>query len=121
MRNIAKCKLCSSIIESFHSLDFVTCKCGEISVDAGESLKCFANNWENFLRIDDRGNEIVVGVEKKESSDNTKKPNKKDLLDMLDHMIKAIEILPENAMTLPINHYDHYSLLLLLSSILRSD
>lgn len=122
MRNIAKCKLCSSIIESFHSTDYVICKCGEISVDAGESLKCYAKDWKNFLRIDDNGNEIQVKVQEEKTIDeNIKKPNKEELLDMLDEMVKNIERLPQQAMTSPINHYDYYSLLLLLSSILRSD
>lgn len=127
MKNKAKCKLCKSIIESFHSTDYVLCKCGEISIDGGESLKCFAKDWNNFLRIDDQGNEIIVKVSKteKESSSSYQKeapkPNKRDLLNMFDEMIKNIESLPQQAMTLPINHYDFCSALLLLSSIFRSD
>lgn len=45
---------------------------------------------------------------------------KQDLLSQLDAMIENIESLPQHAMTLPINHYDHVSLMILISSILRA-
>ncbi len=124
MKNKAKCKLCSTIIESFHSTDYVMCNCGEIAVDGGSGLKCYAKNWDNFLRLDDNGNEIIVTSEEtlpKSLLDNQSKPTKKELIDMLDEMVKNIERLPENAMSTPITHYDFVSLLLLLSSILRAD
>ena len=35
IKNIAKCLLCGDIIESKHRHDFVTCKCGNLSVDGG--------------------------------------------------------------------------------------
>jgi len=119
MRNRAKCKLCNEIIESFHATDYVTCKCGEISIDGGlDSLKARANNWFNFFRVDDEGNEVVVKF--KESSDENKKdkPNKKEMISMLKDMIKSYENLPQHAMMLPINHYDFSSALLLISEIL---
>ena len=51
MRNRAKCKLCDDIIESVHHHDYITCKCGEISVDGGDHYcRCSARNWENFIR-----------------------------------------------------------------------
>jgi len=115
MRNIAKCKLCESIIESFHENDYVECKCGEISVSKGPSLICSAKDWNNFKRVDDQGNEIVVSVKEKE------KPKKKELLDMLQAMIDNIEKLPSNAMHTPVNHYDLLSALLLILTIFRSE
>ena len=118
MRNRAKCKLCNDIIESYHATDYVTCKCGEISVMAGESLKCAAYNWNNFVRVDDKGNEIVVAVQDEIS---TEKPDKKQLLDMLDEMIKSYDRLPENAMSAPVSNYDLASSLTLLLAILRSE
>ena len=124
MKNRAKCKLCQSIIESFHSTDYVVCNCGEIFVDGGAALGCGANEWFNFLRVDDQGNEIVVKVQEKEEIEpipESHKPNKKQLLDMLDEMIKNVENLPSHAMLTPINHYDYCSLMILLSSIFRSD
>ena len=34
-RNAVKCNACNEVIESKHRHDFVTCKCGKISVDGG--------------------------------------------------------------------------------------
>lgn len=127
MRNRAKCKKCSSVIESFHATDYISCNCGEIAVDGGPALRCYANNYENFLRVDDEGNEIVVTYksnpngEKKEKDSSDHKPDKKELLDMLEEMIKSYERLPEHVMFAPITHADYLSGLLLLFSILRSE
>ena len=38
MRNRAKCKLCSSVIESYHRYDEVSCKCGEINISGGNDV-----------------------------------------------------------------------------------
>jgi hypothetical protein len=122
MINRAKCKLCSSIIESLHPTDYVACKCGEIAVDGGQAMKCFAGNWENFVRVDDLGNEIVVKLKEEiEYKADSPKPSKKELLDMLSEMIKNIENLPPNAMSTPITHYDLLSALLLVSAVLRAE
>jgi hypothetical protein len=143
MKNRAKCKLCSSVIESFHPEDYVTCKCGEIAVDGGDALKCIARNWENFIRIDDKGNEIIIKVKEKSTksiqqptnetsekqdeheSDNTNKanhrPSREELLDMLSEMIKSIENLPPHAMSVPVTQYDFYSLLSIILVVLKED
>ena len=122
MRNRAKCKLCGSIIESFHSTDYVMCKCEEIAVDGGPALICHAKSFDNFLRVDDEGNEIIVtieGINKK--PDIQLKPTKKEILNVLEEMIKTIDNLPPGAMQVPITHYDYQWMLLLLSSILKAD
>ena len=50
--NKAKCKLCGDIIESTHVHDFVTCSCGEISVDGGKYyLKRCAKNLDNIIEL----------------------------------------------------------------------
>lgn len=130
MRNIAKCKLCNSIIESFHSTDYVTCKCDEIFVDGGDALRCGAKDWNNFIRVDDEGNEIVVKIQNKLNSQEYQnkseihipsKPTKNDMLEMLDEMIKSYERLPQHAMLTSVTQADLLSVLLLFSSILRSD
>jgi len=36
IRNRAGCKSCLQVIESKHCHDFVTCKCGAVSVDGGK-------------------------------------------------------------------------------------
>lgn len=47
-RNRAKCKKCGDIIESKYRHDFVTCKCGAISVDGGEDYIRRAGMPEDF-------------------------------------------------------------------------
>lgn len=125
MKNRAKCKLCKTIIESFHDLDHVMCKCGEVSVSGGNAMRCGANDWSNFVRVDDQGNEIVVTI--KEMASDVKpldmpssKPDKKELLGMLSEMIKNIDNLPQHAATAPITHYDFSSLMILLVALFRS-
>jgi hypothetical protein len=130
MRNRAKCKLCKDVLESFHRHDYVTCSCGQISIDGGnDCYKASALNWSNFLRVDDEGNEIIPKIEDANMpSDNgfsektlSQPITKKDLLKQLDAMIENIEKLPNMAMSLPINHYDFVSALILLQAILSRD
>lgn len=42
--NKAKCLICNDMIESKHTHDFVTCSCGNLSVDGGHDYlrRCFA-------------------------------------------------------------------------------
>lgn len=122
MKNRAKCKKCKSIIESFHSTDYVVCSCGEIAVDGGDSMRCFSNSWDNFVRVDDEGNEIVpeiiddfIPVEERRS-----KPSKKELLEMLDSLITSYEKLPSSALSSPASNSDLHSALLILSSLIKS-
>jgi hypothetical protein len=131
MKNRAKCKLCQSVLESFHRHDYVTCKCGEISITGGAYIyECSAQNWKNFLRIDDLGNEIIpkiiengvdTSVSEETLSKNTSPLSKEEKIKELERMILSIEALPSQAMSSPISHYDLLSLLILLSSILRDD
>jgi hypothetical protein len=133
MKNRAKCRQCETIIESFHSTHLMFCKCGKIGVDGGDALKCMADDWNDFIRVDDDGNEIIpkinnpipdlvnqFGIADLNSLDTQGKPSKEELLKILDEMIKSYESLPDNAMYGPINHFDMLSVLLLVSSILRS-
>jgi HKD family nuclease len=126
MRNRAKCKLCESIIESFHSTDYVSCKCDEISVSCGEALYCAAKDWNNFIRVDDIGNAIVPTIKDTSSTlslqtEYAERPTKKQLLDILHDMITNMENLPQNALTGYINHYDLLSVLLLVESLFLVD
>lgn len=34
-RNAARCKICGDVVESTYRHDFVTCSCGNVSVDGG--------------------------------------------------------------------------------------
>lgn len=125
MKNRAKCKLCQSIIESFHLHDHVICKCGEISVSGGtQEYSCSANDWSNFLRVDDQGNEIIVTVKDSEKPEvnplYAEKPTRDDKLKMLDEMIKSYENLPAHATQAPITGYDLTSALLLVKSLFEA-
>lgn len=124
MRNRAKCRLCNSIIESFHPTDFVECKCGEIAVDAGEALRCAAKDWANFIRVDDAGKEIpIVAKEEKEDVkplDIQNPLSKEELVSMLSEMAKSYENLPQHAMMQPVTNYDLASSLLLVSEVFKS-
>lgn len=52
IRNAARCKLCGDEIESKHRHDFVTCKCGEISIDGGTAyVRCLANDFNNLIDL----------------------------------------------------------------------
>jgi hypothetical protein len=113
--------------------DYQLCKCGEIAVDGGKDYhRVLAKDWANFLRVDDDGNEIIPSIIDKEKTDTdnshdskpeeTKyKPSKKELIVMIEEMIKSYENLPQNAMTLPITHYDLLSLMLLLSALFKAE
>jgi len=126
MRNRAKCKLCKKVIESFHATDYVECECGEISVDEGTCLRCSAKDWNNFLRIDENDNEILVSVRTdpsnfpKEEVEKKEKPDKKELIDALDNLVKAYENLPEHARFSAVTHEDLTSALFLIAAILKA-
>lgn len=123
MRNRAKCKLCKTIIESYHPGDYVDCKCGEISVSGGAAMFCAAKSWDNFVRVDDKDSEIVTKVldDVKPVDNYDKKPTKKELIEMLERDITNIENMPQAAMTAPITHYDLASSLLLLLAIFKAE
>lgn len=127
MKNRAKCKICQLIIESYHSTDYVSCKCGHIAVDGGVAMRCYADDWNNFVRVDDEGNEIIIKICNElpsklscESINPEEKPSKEKMLELLDEMIKTYDSLPEHAKSTYVSHYDLLSALILISSILRS-
>ena len=45
--NKIRCKKCGDIIESKHRHDFVTCKCGAVSVDGGHDYLKRSGNYED--------------------------------------------------------------------------
>ena len=52
VRNKAQCKLCGDVIESHNRHDFMSCKCGEISVDGGKSyIKRSAKDLNNIIEL----------------------------------------------------------------------
>jgi hypothetical protein len=126
LRNRAKCKLCNVTIETFLPNEFISCKCGEITI--GPDLYAKATNFHNFLRIDDENNEKSVTYQQKEKGEDSEvnkeeqahKLTKDELIVMLDDMIKSYENLPQHAMLAPVSHADQLSLLMLVSSLFKS-
>lgn len=124
MRNRAKCRLCGSIIESMHAQDLVLCKCGQIFVEGGDAMKCGANDWANFMRVDDEGNEIMIQVSESAATNLPTpaiRPTHAEMLQMLGDMIAALGNLPPRALDSPITHYDLMSALILIEQIMRSE
>ncbi len=136
MKNKAKCKKCESIIESFHASDYVSCKCGAIALDGGEAMYCFAHDWDDLIRVDDNGHEIIPKIMETKSpcyatladviqiAPDAIEPGpihlgKKEVLDNIEQLTKIIEGLPGYALDSPITHRDYLSLLGLISSVLR--
>jgi len=63
--NQAQCKLCRDIIRSKHRHDFVSCKCGEISVDGGTSyVRRLAKDLDNIIDLSIYG-EATITVDRK--------------------------------------------------------
>jgi hypothetical protein len=129
MKNRAKCKKCQNIIESFHLTDYVSCKCGEIAISGGQNkLEAYAVDFTNFLRVDDNDNEVLVEYkdspkEKPENLSDTppKVITKKELIDILDEMIKSDESLPEQALHAQLTYYDLIRYMMLISNILKKE
>lgn len=118
MRNRAKCRLCGDIVESKHRHDFVTCGCGEISVDGGNDYhRAVFNNQENFICIDDEGNEIIPKYKEPEYPVNVRE----ELLKELEIMGKNLESLPPQALYAPVNHADLGALIGILHALFQSD
>lgn len=103
-RNRAKCKKCGDILESFHMDDYVKCSCNEISISGGtDRYYCAANDWNNFIRLDDDDTEITVVVveEKEKSNDDSGRLKitsigKHEKLQMLKNFISSFDKLPQH-------------------------
>ncbi len=131
MKNRAKCKLCLDVLESFHENDYVQCKCGEISICGGQvSFDCGARDFNNFLRLDDENREIEVKVINKEDNTISVDPtgdqsdkimNREEKISMLREMLKSYDNLPPQAMQSSVTHYDLYSVIALVLSILENE
>lgn len=124
MRNRAKCRKCQDIIESFHSIDFVSCRCGTIAIDGGtHKYKVYADDFSDIIRVDDLGNEIYIQVQDSiiKNSEDPPTQSKKDLLGLLEDAIKNMENWPSDALQTYVTHGDILGLLSILSRILRVD
>ena len=52
MRNRVRCLICNEVIESKFTHDYVTCPCGNVSVDGGQDyckVNFKTNQWKQVL------------------------------------------------------------------------
>lgn len=54
-------------------------------------------------------------------TDTPTKPTRADLLAMLDELVAGFDNLPAHALVMPVTHYDHWQLMILLSQILKAE
>ena len=115
--------MCGDIIESFHRFDYVSCTCGEIGISGGSyAYETSARDYSNFLRVADNDKEIQVKFldegEKEwvseEKEDTVPVKSEQSKTERLDYLIKHMEGLPGDAMTIPLTHYDLLFLLRLM-------
>lgn len=120
MRNIAKCKLCNTIIESFHSTDYVECQCGEICVKEGAAMKCAAKSFKNLVRIDDNNREIdVVFKEKDIPKLESDEPTKKQLIEMMELLVQNYTEMHSQALRSFCTNSDIAAALMIILSIFK--
>jgi hypothetical protein len=87
-------------------------------------MRCAAKDWSNFLRIDEQGKECKVSVKEGDDEPADKEEGAyiesvEDVLKNIEHMMGILDGLPQNAMTQPLTHYDMYSMLLLMSAVIK--
>jgi len=51
LRNLARCRLCGTIIESRHRHDYVMCNCGSIGVDGGKAYLRRVGSRDHFEEL----------------------------------------------------------------------
>jgi len=62
--NQAQCKICREVIQSKHRHDYVSCKCGEISVDGGTSyVRRLARDMDSIIDLSIYG-EVKIEIKK---------------------------------------------------------
>jgi hypothetical protein len=121
MRNRAKCALCHTVIESVLATEHVLCPCGEIGVAGGQQMlfKAYTSD-DNFIRIDDDGNEIKPELAKAKESAEKLLVNMDDLGQIIKDMgtiVESLESLEDYSMRLPLNQYDLLTVLRLVKRV----
>ena len=63
IKNAVKCLKCGDIIESVYRHDFVTCSCGNVSVDGGKDYlrRCFQEE-DSYIEMSET-EEVIDNVE----------------------------------------------------------
>jgi hypothetical protein len=96
-------------------------------VSGGASMQCGAEDFANFLLVDDNDKEHEVRTIEKDTkvgppeiSQPLNEPTKKDLIDMLVQIVKVYEDLPDAAKNQPVTNYDMQSALSLILCIFKT-
>jgi len=126
VKNIAKCKLCESVIQSFFKGDYAECKCGEIAVSEGDAMFVHFKDPANFLRIDEDGHTYPIQYNEKKEDDGQENLgfvhtlSKEECIKGIDNLITIYDNMPESETYRPINHKDFQSLLMIVSSFFKA-
>lgn len=112
MKNRAKCKLCQRTVESFFKGDYVECECGEIAVFDGDAMRCAAKDFKNFIRVDEKGKEIMVTTQKDEALSP---------VDTLKFFIDTIKDLPDHVRQSPATYDDLLTFAGLVLDVFKAD
>src|SRR3990167_9384214 len=91
--NKARCKKCGDVIESKHVHDFVTCKCGAISVDCGKDYLRRVGNRTDFEEFSIMEDDITMPVE--DSSLICPEDDPFEIPDFLKRVAKSTNVGPE--------------------------
>jgi hypothetical protein len=99
-----------------------------VNFNVGSSIANIANKVENLYAVSktvpiaDGPRSAVVSEDAERKISREDRPlTKKEKLDLLQNMLDSYNNLPAHALAMPVNHYDFCSLLLLLSSLFKSD
>jgi hypothetical protein len=93
----------------------------------GAAMRMQCNNIENFLRVDDNGNEIVVHyVDQHEGKSDDYSPDEppksftyNECVEMLENRVKYYGELPEHVLQSPIDHCDLVNFMLDVLNIFK--
>lgn len=125
MRNRAKCKLCSSIIESLTKEDHISCECGEIEISGGnEAFLIKAKDFTNFIRIAEDDSEIkpVIMEKKKEQLPLPAEMQEQKITQtaaIFKEMVQRLERMKIEELTSPMSHQDFLYFLYLFADFLE--
>jgi hypothetical protein len=57
IKNKVQCAKCLDIVESIHTHDFKSCKCGRVSIDGGHEYLRRVGDMDHFIDLSEFGNE----------------------------------------------------------------
>jgi hypothetical protein len=103
--------------------EIVYCKCGAIAVCDGSAMRMWPLGSDDFIRVDDLGNEILVRYDKK-ASEPEQNPNAKNSQEPVtrEELIQTLNSTIETLEKLPLHHVTSIDLancMLIISSILK--